>query len=129
MSTYDPKKNLQLPFSESNSSPGKQLARRMRQTESIIVSYVMASRLVDVHWRFIGKYFLLLLGRRMCQTKYQQEAVGKRSLWALSQGIKQGGRESHHSPPSRTEVKKGGVIPALPRLPSWHNDQLRTETV
>jgi hypothetical protein len=31
------------------------------------------------------------------------------------------GHEADHSTPSSAEVKKGGVIPPLPNVSSWHN--------
>jgi hypothetical protein len=36
----------------------------------------------------------------------------------FSSGIKRQGREADLSPPSSTEVKKGGVIPTLPLMSS-----------
>jgi hypothetical protein len=41
--------------------------------------------------------------------------------WALSLGVKRQGREADHSPPSSAEVKKGGAIPSLPHMSSWHS--------
>jgi hypothetical protein len=40
---------------------------------------------------------------------------------ALSPGIERQGREAHHSPPSKTKVKKGGAIPPFPHTSSWHS--------
>jgi hypothetical protein len=40
---------------------------------------------------------------------------------ALSSDIKRPGREADHSPPSSAEVKNGGAIPPLLRMPSWHS--------
>jgi hypothetical protein len=40
---------------------------------------------------------------------------------ALSLWVKRQGRESDHSPPSSAEVKKGGAIPPLPHMSSWHS--------
>jgi hypothetical protein len=37
---------------------------------------------------------------------------------ALSLGVKQQGREAHHSSPSSAEVENGGAIPSLCH-PSW----------
>jgi hypothetical protein len=36
-------------------------------------------------------------------------------------GVKWQGREADHSPPSSAEVKKGGAIPPLTHMSSWHN--------
>jgi hypothetical protein len=41
---------------------------------------------------------------------------------ALSPGVKRQGREADHSPPSSADVKKGGPIPPLPHISSWHSD-------
>jgi hypothetical protein len=35
--------------------------------------------------------------------------------------VKRSGREAGHSPPSSAEDKKGGAIPLLSHIPSWHN--------
>jgi hypothetical protein len=40
---------------------------------------------------------------------------------AVSSGVKQPGREADHSPPSRAEIKDGGVMPPLPLMCSWHS--------
>jgi hypothetical protein len=40
---------------------------------------------------------------------------------ALSPGVKRQGRKADHSPPSIAEVKKGGAIPPLSRMSSWHS--------
>jgi hypothetical protein len=37
-------------------------------------------------------------------------------------GVKRLGREADHSPPSSSEVKNGGAIPALPHTSSWRGD-------
>jgi hypothetical protein len=39
---------------------------------------------------------------------------------ALSPGVKRQGCEADHSPPSSAEAKKGGAIPPLPHMSSWH---------
>jgi hypothetical protein len=38
-------------------------------------------------------------------------------------GLKRQGLEADHSPPSSAEVKKGGAIPPLPHMSSWHRDK------
>jgi hypothetical protein len=45
----------------------------------------------------------------------------QRVLGALSLGVKQQGHDAGHSPPSSVEVKKGGAIPPLPHMSSWHS--------
>jgi hypothetical protein len=42
-------------------------------------------------------------------------------LGALSPGVKWQGREADHLPPSSVKVKKGGAIPPLPHMSSWHS--------
>jgi hypothetical protein len=39
-------------------------------------------------------------------------------------GVKRQGREAVHSPPSSAEVKNGGAVPPLPRMPSWYSAKL-----
>jgi hypothetical protein len=34
---------------------------------------------------------------------------------------KAAGREADYSPPSSAKVKKGGAVPPLPHMTSWHN--------
>jgi hypothetical protein len=41
-------------------------------------------------------------------------------LGALSLGVKQQGHEADNSPPSCAKVKKGGAIPPLSHISSWH---------
>jgi hypothetical protein len=36
-------------------------------------------------------------------------------------GVKRSGSEANHYPPSTDEVEKGGDIPPLPHMSSWHN--------
>jgi hypothetical protein len=43
---------------------------------------------------------------------------------ALSMGVKWQGCEADHLPPSSAKVKKGGVIPPLPHMTSWHSVQI-----
>jgi hypothetical protein len=38
-----------------------------------------------------------------------------------SLGVKWQGREADHSPPSSAKVMKGGAIPQLPHMSSWHS--------
>jgi hypothetical protein len=40
---------------------------------------------------------------------------------ALSPGVKRPEREADRPPPSVAEVNKGGVMPPLPHMSSWHN--------
>jgi hypothetical protein len=40
---------------------------------------------------------------------------------ALSLGVKQPGDEADHSPPYSAKVKKGGGIPPLLHMSSWHS--------
>jgi hypothetical protein len=47
-----------------------------------------------------------------------------RTQWipqAISPGVKRLGREADHSPPPSGEIKKGGAIPPLPHMSSWHS--------
>jgi hypothetical protein len=39
----------------------------------------------------------------------------------LFPGVKRQGREANHSPPSSADVKKGGTVPPLPHMFSWHS--------
>jgi hypothetical protein len=43
------------------------------------------------------------------------------ALGALSLGTEWQGREADYSPPSSTNIKKGGAIPPLPHMSSWHS--------
>jgi hypothetical protein len=40
---------------------------------------------------------------------------------ALSPGVKRLRHEAGNLPPSRAEIKNGGVIPSLPHMCSWNN--------
>jgi hypothetical protein len=40
---------------------------------------------------------------------------------AISPEVKRQGREADHSPLSSVEIKKGGAIPPLPHICSWHS--------
>jgi hypothetical protein len=48
----------------------------------------------------------------------------KWELGALSPGVKWPAREADQSPPCSAELKKGGAIPPLPRMSSWHSTYL-----
>jgi hypothetical protein len=53
--------------------------------------------------------------------------TGSGAQWlpgAISQGVNRQGHEADHSPPSSAEVKKGGAIPPLPHMSSWHSTEL-----
>jgi len=45
---------------------------------------------------------------------------------ALTPAVKRLGRETHHSPPPRTEVKNAWSLPPLPNTSSWRGNQLST---
>jgi hypothetical protein len=42
-------------------------------------------------------------------------------LGALSLGVKRLGHEGDHSPPSSVEINRGGALPPLPHIFSWHS--------
>jgi hypothetical protein len=44
----------------------------------------------------------------------------------ISPRMKRQEREADNSPPSSTEAKKGGDIPPLPPMSSWHRDNFNT---
>jgi hypothetical protein len=48
-------------------------------------------------------------------TEYRIKGV----QWDFSPGVKRPGREANNSPPSSADVKNNGVIPALPHMSSY----------
>jgi hypothetical protein len=74
---------------------------------------------------------LLLLSSQQCKI-FLSSTVSRLTLgptqppiqWlpgALSPWIKWQGRDANLSPPSSADVKKGGAIPPLPHMSSWHS--------
>jgi hypothetical protein len=69
-----------------------------------------------------GKIFLFSITSRSALGPTQSPI--RWVLGAISPRVKRLRREADHSPPSSAEVKKGGAIPPLPHMSSWHSDSL-----